>query len=163
MTAVAYDGSTPLVVPPLGTPIQEGVVRALKVAISSAEDLFSAVGTKELFSLDASSQGSEIHVLAVMAYVTEAWLTAGHTASGSAVTLHLGDGTDPCGFAATADIVPETVDTGGLVASSLGTAQAYSGGKVYSADDTIDLKIAGGVPSGSGGLEVTLLYTAGLA
>lgn len=163
MSAKAYDGSTPLVVPPLGTPIQEGVIRALKVAITSAEDLFSAVGTKQLFSLDVSSQGSEITVLGLLAYVTEGWADTGHTTSGSSVTLHLGDGTDPCGFAATADIAPATADTGGKVLNSRDAAQAYASGKVYSADDTIDLKIAGAAPGVSGGLEVTLLYAVGLA
>jgi hypothetical protein len=86
----------------------------------------------------------------VYANVNVAW-----TAS---VTLDIGDGTDADGFLATAKIAPQSaVSTGLFKRTSKATAEAFAGGKYYSAADTLDLTVAGANPA-VGTLDVYIEY-----
>jgi hypothetical protein len=89
------------------------------------------------YSLFAVKAGT--FVRAVYAYVVTAF-----TAS---VTLDIGDATDVDGFLATAKIAPTSADTNSvLVATYAGTAEAYNGGKFYSADTNINITVGGANP-----------------
>lgn len=65
-----------------------------------------------------------------------------NTAFTASVTLDVGDGDDPDGWLATAKIAPQTAVSTGLVKRSTeATAEAYAGGKLYAAADTIDITV----------------------
>ena len=58
------------------------------------------------------------------------------------LALHVGDGDDADGWLATAKIAPQTAVSTGLVKRSTeATAEAYAGGKLYAAADTIDITV----------------------
>lgn len=78
-------------------------------------------------------------VLEVMAYTPTAWTTS--------TTINIGDGDDTDGWLATAKVAPTSAQTNGIVKSTnVSTAEAYSGGKLYLAADTIDALIGGATP-----------------
>lgn len=60
----------------------------------------------------------------------------------ASVTLTIGDGTSAAGFMASADVAPQTAVTTGIMVSSLGSAEAFAGGKTYEVTDTIDVVVA---------------------
>lgn len=113
------------------------VVKVQKVSVGfTGEDVnFDAQETLAVFNVPANCL-----VLDVYAYTDEAWTTS--------VTLDVGDGTDPNGWLATAKVAPTSAQTDGLVKrTSKATAEAFAGGKLYAAADTIDVVIAGATPA----------------
>lgn len=80
------------------------------------------------------------------------------TAFTASVTLDIGDDTDNDGWLATAKIGPTSAVTSGIYKdSTLPTAEAYAGGKLYSAADTIDVWVAGATPV-AGVMHVLMTY-----
>jgi hypothetical protein len=117
------------------------VVRVKKVTFGFDEgdvlaqvDEAGAQGTYALVNVPAGTL-----VLDVLAYTREAW-----TAS---VTLTVGDGTDADGFLASAKIAPTSAQSNGILKGmDVATAEAFSGGRLYSAADTIDVVVGGADP-----------------
>jgi len=98
---------------------------------------------------------ANILVLDVYAYTPQAW-----TAS---VTLTVGDGDAAAGWLASAKIAPQTAQTNGLTKrTSLATADAFAGGKVYLVNDTIDVTVAGANP-GVGRTDIYIEYIDNIA
>ena len=80
------------------------------------------------------------------------------TAFTALVTLDIGDGDDPDGWLATAKVAPQSaVSTGLYKRTTEATAEAYAGGKLYAAADTIDITV-GGANVDAGELEVIIMY-----
>lgn len=67
------------------------------------------------------------------------------TAEGSALTATLGDGSDADGFVTSVDLNAVEVKSSALALTegTPNTVTGYSGGKLYTADDTIDLVLGG--------------------
>lgn len=114
------------------------IVKVKKVTIGSAASndvQFDAVETLAVFNVPANTL-----VLDVYAYTNTAWTAT--------VTLDVGDGTDADGWLASAKVAPTTAGSGGLVKrTSKATAEAFAGGKLYTAADTIDVAIGVAVPA----------------
>lgn len=148
-------------IPALGDTIQAGEVRMGKVSFGVGGDVdgVSVTGLFELIDIDAGAHGG-VRILDMQLQVLTAFLLSGHTASGSACTLTIGDGSSAAGFFASADIAPETVDT--VPINLEVAAEAYEYGQVYEADDTIDVTLGGNGATGSGLLELAVVYTVGL-
>lgn len=112
-------------------------IKVAKVSIGAAASndvQFTAQSTKAVFNVPANCL-----VLEVMAYTPTAW-----TAS---VTMTVGDGAAAAGFLASAKIAPTSAQTDGIVKSTnVATAEAFAGGKLYLAADTIDVVIGGATP-----------------
>lgn len=72
------------------------------------------------------------------------------TAFTNSVTIDIGDGADPNGWLATAKVAPTSAPSGATAGvhtlSQLPTAEAYAGGKLYEAADTIDAVVGGATP-----------------
>lgn len=124
------------------------VVKMAKSTIGFDEGDVITGGTQatyELFSLPANTL-----VLDLFTLTTEAWTAA--------VTITIGDGTDADGFMASAKLAPQTDVATGLVSrTSKATAEAFAGGKLYEAADTIDAVVAGANPD-AGKTDVYILY-----
>lgn len=103
-------------------------------AASTADVQFDAQETLAVFDVPANTL-----VLDVLAYTDTAWTTS--------VTLNVGDGDDADGWLATAKVAPTSAQTDGLAKrTTKATAEAYAGGKLYTAADTIDVVIGGATP-----------------
>lgn len=90
----------------------------------------AAIGAADVLELFTAKAGTWV----VAAFVEVV------TAEGAAATGQLGDGTDPNGFIETAGLNLNTVGwSSSLITSAFSVATA--GGKVYTADDTVDLTI----------------------
>ena len=100
-----------------------------------------AQGTYEIFSVAPNTLVRKVVTVVKVAF----------TAS---VTLTIGDGTQAAGFLASADIGPQTLNN---VANSDTDGEAYAGGKLYTAKDTIDL-VVGGAAAAVGELYVEIEY-----
>lgn len=146
-------------IPAVGDPIIEGQVYAGVVRFGDGLDVEdpTATGTVELVDIDVGAHGN-VRIIDMQLMVEEAFIDAGGT-SATNVTLTIGD-SDVDGFYASADIAPGTVDTTPLTLED--AAEAYTGGKVYTADDTIDVVVGGAAPAISGQLELVVFYTVGL-
>jgi len=93
---------------------------------------------------------TNILVLNVRSYTIAAW-----TAS---VTMTIGDGDAAAGWLSSAKIAPTVAQTNGVhKTTDLATADAFSGGKLYQANDTIDVVIAGANP-GVGKTDIYIEY-----
>ena len=80
------------------------------------------------------------------------------TAFTALVTLDIGDGDDPDGWLATAKVAPQSAVSTGLVKRTTeATAEAYAGGKLYAAADTIDITV-GGANVDAGELDVFVVF-----
>src|SRR3990167_8700286 len=119
----------------LGDKPQAVKVQKVSTGFTGEDVNFDAQETLAIFNVPANCL-----VLEVAAYTDEAWTTS--------VTLDVGDGSDPNGWLATAKVAPTTAQTNGVLKrSTLPTAEAYAGGKLYSAADTIDVVIGGATPA----------------
>lgn len=114
-----------------------GVAKVKKVSIgvaSSNDVVFDAVESLPIFNVPADTM-----VLEVLAYTPTAWTATD--------TLDIGDGTDPDGWLASAKIAPTVAQTNEVrKRSTLPTAEAYAGGKLYTAADTIDAAVGVATP-----------------
>ena len=80
--------------------------------------------------------------------------------AGSTSTMTLGDGADPDGFIASAQLDPETGTIGDLV-DGQGAYFVTSGGKLYLVDDKVDVDyVASGTP---GAVAPVVLFQIGVA
>ena len=112
------------------------VIKVKKVTLGFDEGdvQVDATGAVAIFNVPANTL-----VLDVLAYTREAWTAT--------LTLDVGDGTDPDGFLATAKVAPTSEQTDGLLKRMTeATAEAYAGGKLYAAADTIDATIGVAAP-----------------
>lgn len=96
-----------------------------------------AVGVGETTPIFAVAKGER--VLAAGCRITTAW------AGGSTATITLGDTTDPDGLLPTADV---TETTAGVYDSATGALLAGNG-KLYAADDTVDVVYTPGATPGA--------------
>lgn len=136
------------------------VVKALRVDVGSGLDVDpTATGTFNLFDLN-DTDNHPVRVVDLQWQVTERFDDDSITSSTS-VQLTIGDGDDVDGFADNTDLSPDDTDTHPQSAR-LDSTQPYQGGKIYEADDTIDLQITGAAPTESGQMEVVLFYVQGL-
>jgi hypothetical protein len=119
----------------LGENPQVVKVRKVSIGAAASNDVqFDAQETLAIFNVPANTL-----VLEVLAVTPTAWTAL--------VTLDVGDGTDADGWLATAKVAPTTAVSSGILKSSdLPTAEAFAGGKLYSAADTIDVVIGGATP-----------------
>lgn len=113
------------------------IAKATVGAVASAPDadvLFDAQETLAVFNVPVGCL-----VIDAFAHTTVPWTTS--------VTLDFGDGTDPNGLLATAKVAPTVDQTDGLVKRmTQATAEAFAGGKLYEAADTLDVVIGGATP-----------------
>lgn len=125
-----------------------GVPKLAKVTVgfaSTNDVVVTAQTTYAIFNVPAGMM-----VLDVFSIVNTAFTTS--------LTANIGDGDDTDGWLATAKVAPTTAVTTGIhKRSTLPTAEAYAGGKVYAAADTIDVLIGGATPA-AGQMDVYVLY-----
>lgn len=124
------------------------VVKAKRVTVkggSGGDVTVTTAGTYALFNVPANTL-----ILDVFANVDVAWTAL--------VTLDIGDGDNASGYLATAKIAPQSAVATGLVKRmTKATEEAYAGGKLYAAADTIDL-VSAGATAAAGELEVVITY-----
>lgn len=123
-------------------------VKIAKVTVGYASTNDVAVTAQTTYPIFNVKAG--MLVLNVLANVNTAFTTS--------VTLNIGDGTDTDGFLATAKIAPQSAVTSGILkTTSVATAEAFAGGRLYTADDTIDVVVAGATPV-AGQMDVYVVY-----
>lgn len=119
----------------LGSKPQAVKIAKVSIGFAASNDVvFDAQETLAVFNVPANCLVLDMYI-----YTPTAW-----TAS---VTLNVGDGTDTDGWLATAKVAPTSAQTDGLAKrTSKATAEAFAGGKLYLAADTIDVIIGGATP-----------------
>lgn len=102
------------------------------VVLSNTIDC-KAQGVSALDVVKALAVGAGDLVLAVVAHVL--------TAEGATLTVNVGDGTDPDGYlaAVNGNVLGITGTKLALTEATPNTVAGYSGGKLYTEDDSIDL------------------------
>ena len=120
-------------------------VKKVTVAFGAGDVEVEAQEASAIFNVPAGTL-----VLDVLANV--------NTAFTASVTLDIGDGDDPDGWLATAKVAPQSAVSTGLVKRTTeATAEAYAGGKLYAAADTIDITV-GGANVDAGELDVFVVF-----
>lgn len=111
-------------------------IKVAKVTVGAiaGDVLFTSQTTKAIFNVPSGCL-----VLDMWAYTRTAWTTS--------VTINIGDGDNTSGWLATAKVAPTSAQSDGLPKrTTLATAGAFASSKLYQADDTIDVVLAGATP-----------------
>jgi len=121
-------------------------LRCARLTMGASSDNDVVLGDAATYNLFTVPAGTLVHEIASRVV----------TAVTASVTITIGDSDSAAGFLASADLAPQS--TGVLLVSSRGAAEAYAGGKIYDAEQSIQAVTAAATVA-AGVVEVYMIYS----